>query len=213
MKQLITIILFFSTVSIHAQKKVAANPADGLETFSKELVDVIVFPHEYYENGGLTLRVSVDSVANVKLVTIKPYNAAFYSDLKMFVENTKWNPGSIDGKLKTQIISLPIKLNKEVVGITQKATPVKGMKEFFRGMIAAVNNPEDVIWREKFKAKFIVTKDGEVKDIEFYPPNQSLEYDIKPYLRRTKWNPAYHNGEEVDSSYTLPITIVVNNDK
>jgi len=207
MIKLIIAGLILINAACYGQNKTFASPVIGLENFSEELIDAIVFPESYYENGGVTLRVAVDSLANTKLVTIKPYDADFYSELKYFVEQTKWTVGTVDNVAKTQIISVAIKLNKDAVGITRKASPVEGMQKFFDGLVRIVKDPGDIILGEDLKAKFTITKDGEVKDVEFTPDHFLSGKDIKAYLRRTKWNPAYHNGVKVDSKFTLPIRI------
>lgn len=213
MKKIASLLLFFALFKINAQTKIAPVPKDGMESFVKELTDNIIFPESYYENEGLTLRISVDSVSNVKLVTLKPYNAEFYKELKLFVESTEWVSGTIDNVPNTQVISFPIKLITESNRSFQKASPKIGLYKFFDGMYHAVRIPENLIWKEKYRVIFIVTKEGDVKDIEFYPINsdKNFERDVKSYVRRTKWNPAYENGKPVESRFTLPIKLKVKN--
>ena len=205
MKQLLLLLTLVTSIIASAQTKIPPVPKDGMESFVKELTDNIIFPESYYENEGLTLRISVDSVSNVKLVTLKPYNAEFYKELKLFVESTEWISGTIDNIPKTQVISLEVKLNNRAEKITQKASPKNGIADFYSGMAKAIRSESISSSNIKYELKFVVTKTSEVKDIKVTPSNFDLEADLKLYLRKTQWNPAYHNGEAVNSTITFPI--------
>src|SRR5690606_30216593 len=111
--QIAKLTLLFIAFNASAQTKELPQPKDGMEGFTKELVDNITFPELYHKNGGLTLRILVDSLSNVQLLTLRPYDAHFYMELKSFVENTEWLAGTIDGTAQTQVVSLPLKLNGE----------------------------------------------------------------------------------------------------
>ena len=207
--KIIQISLLLIAFNASAQTKELPQPKDGIEGFTKELVDNIAFPELYHENGGLTLRILVDSLSNVKLLTLRPYDAHFYTELKSFVENTEWTAGTIDGMAQTQVVSLPLKLNGETEATTQKPTPKIGLYKFYDGMFYTVKTSDNIIWEDRYQAMFTVTKEGTVKNIDIFPVdgNKDTKASIRSYLEKSKWNPAVKNGKAVDASMVLPIKI------
>ena len=211
--KIIQISLLLIAFNASAQTKELPQPKDGIEGFTKELVDNITFPEVYHKNGGLTLRILVDSLSDVKLLTLRPYDAHFYTELKPFVESTEWVAGTIDGTAQTQVVALPIKFNGGAEERIQKPTPKIGLHGFFRGMVSSVKAPSGLVWEDRYQAMFTVSKEGTVKDIDIFPVDgdENTKASIRSYLKKSKWNPAIENGKAIDAPYTLPIKIRLNN--
>lgn len=203
---LIVFAVFFSFIS-NAQTKTTAQPKEGFEVFTQELIANVVFPEEYYLNGGMNLRIAVDSLSTVKLISISPRNVDFFSEVKPLVEGKEWVPATIDGVSKTSVITLPIKLNKQSVSDNKKAQPKIGIRELMNEMVKKIQIHEKNL---SFKAKFIITKEGKVTNVVISPFDKKNNDVLKNFLENTEWYPAIHNGKIVQSTFTLPITFKIN---
>ena len=121
MKHFIICIFIFLRFSAYAQQKTTAQPKEGYEVFTQQLIDSIVFPEEYYDSNGVNLRIAVDSLATVKLISVSPRNVDFFNEVKPLVESKDWIPATIDGVNRTSVITFPIKLNNQSVPQNKKA--------------------------------------------------------------------------------------------
>ena len=123
MKHFIICIFIFLSFSAYAQQKTTAQPKEGYEVFTQQLIDNIVFPEEYYDSNGVNLRIAVDSLSTVKLISVSPRNVDFFNEVKPLVESKDWIPATIDGVNRTSVITFPITLNKQSVPQNKKAEP------------------------------------------------------------------------------------------
>ena len=207
MKHFIICIFIFLSFSAYAQQKTTAQPKEGYEVFTQQLIDNIVFPEEYYDSNGVNLRIAVDSPSTVKLISVSPRNVDFFNEVKPLVESKDWIPATIDGVNRTSVITFPITLNKQSVPQNKKAEPKIGIRELMNEMVKIIPRPKKDL---SFKAQFIITREGKVTNVVINPFDEKINDILKQYLENTEWFPAIHNGKVVQSTFTLPITIKIN---
>lgn len=192
----------------NAQEKTLAKPKVGIDAFTKDIANNVVFPTKYYDNGGLTLRIAVDSLANVKLVSINPRDSVFFNEVKTIVENSEWVPGKVNEVKRTSIVTLPIKLNKTMLHKDyRKAEPKMGIIVLMKEIFHKIPKPKSSV---AFKAKFIVSKEGQVSNVVITPFDEKIDSVLKTYLETTEWYPAIENDRPVQSVFTIPLTIKIN---
>ena len=207
MKHFIICIFICLSFSAYSQQKTTAQPKEGYEVFTQHLIDNIVFPEEYYDSNGVNLRIAVDSLSTVKLISVSPRNVDFFNEVKPLVESKDWIPATIDGVNRTSVITFPITLNKQSVPQNKKAEPKIGIRELMNEMVKIIPRPKKDL---SFKAQFIITREGKVTNVVINPFDEKINDILKQYLENTEWFPAIHNGKVVQSTFTLPITIKIN---
>jgi len=104
--------------------------------------------------------------------------------------------------------------NKVHSFVQQKAAPNEGLAKFMQNYARKFNAPDvgGNVTEIKVKLKFVVEKDGSFTDLQVIDDKQGVGNEAKRVLKAMpQWKPAQHNGKTVRSSFTLPITIKVNN--
>ena len=210
MKNLLLFFIITISLSSKAQIKQAAKPEIGFEAFVKSMTDSVVFPQEYYDNGGLQLRIAVDSLSSVKLLSIKPQNELFFDEVKNIVHATKWIPQKIDDVAKTSVFVLPIKLTQEMQqNVYKKAEPREGIRDLMNNFIKKLNiGKMDGDYR--FLITLFISKNGDVTNVQCIPYDKNIYEQVKDYFSIRKWYPAIDKGVPVDSKFNLPITFKQN---
>lgn len=98
--------------------------------------------------------------------------------------------------------------------VQQKAAPSEGMQAFLKNFMRKFNAPDvgGNVTEIKIRLRFVVEKDGSFTDLQVIDDKQGAGNEAKRVLKSMpNWKPAEHNGKTVRSSFTLPITIKVNN--
>lgn len=97
--------------------------------------------------------------------------------------------------------------------VQQKAAPKEGLQAFMKEFVNkfdyknADTIPNDVA-EIKLRVKFIVEKDGSFNDITLVDDTYNFKNEVIRVLNEMPvWNAAMHEGRNVRSSFTLPITI------
>lgn len=97
--------------------------------------------------------------------------------------------------------------------VQQKAYPKEGIQVFMNEFVNKFNYknadkiPNDVS-EIKLRVKFIVEKDGTFNDIKLVDDTYNFKNEVLRVLNEMPiWNAAVHEGKNVRSSFTLPITI------
>ncbi len=97
--------------------------------------------------------------------------------------------------------------------VQQKAYPKEGLQVFMKEFVNkfdyknADKIPNDVT-EIKLRVKFIVEKDGTFKDIKLIDDTYNFKNEVIRILNEMPvWNAAMHEGKNVRSAFTLPITI------
>ena len=97
--------------------------------------------------------------------------------------------------------------------VQQKAAPKEGLQTFMKEFVNkfdyknADKIPTDVT-EIKLRVKFIVEKDGTFNDIKLLDDTYNFKNEVIRILNEMPiWNAAMHEGKNVRSSFTLPITI------
>ncbi|MEG0917901.1 MAG: hypothetical protein RSF68_12885 [Myroides sp.] len=97
--------------------------------------------------------------------------------------------------------------------VQQKAYPKEGLQVFMKEFVNkfdyknADKIPNDVA-EIKLRVKFIVEKDGTFNDIKLLDDTYNFKNEVIRILNEMPvWNAAMHEGKNVRSSFTLPITI------
>lgn len=104
--------------------------------------------------------------------------------------------------------------NKVHSFVQQKAAPNEGLQKFMQNYARKFNAPDvgGNVTEIKVRLKFVVEKDGSFTDLQVLDDKQGVGNEAKRVLKSMpQWKPAQHNGKTVRSSFTLPITIKVNN--
>ena len=104
--------------------------------------------------------------------------------------------------------------NKVHSFVQQKAAPNEGLQKFMQNYARKFNAPDvgGNVTEIKVRLKFVVEKDGSFTDLQVLDDKQGVGNEAKRELKSMpQWKPAQHNGKTVRSSFTLPITIKVNN--
>lgn len=97
--------------------------------------------------------------------------------------------------------------------VQQKAYPKEGLQVFMKEFVNkfdyknADKIPNDVT-EIKLRVKFIVEKDGTFNDIKLIDDTYNFKNEVIRILNEMPvWNAAMHEGKNVRSAFTLPITI------
>lgn len=97
--------------------------------------------------------------------------------------------------------------------VQQKAYPKEGLQVFMKEFVNkfdyknADKIPNDIA-EIKLRVKFIVEKDGTFNDIKLVDDTYNFKNEVIRILNEMPvWNAAMHEGKNVRSSFTLPITI------
>ncbi len=100
--------------------------------------------------------------------------------------------------------------------VQQKAAPKEGLQVFMKEFVNkfdyknADKIPNDVT-EIKLRVKFVVEKDGSFNDITLVDDTYNFKNEVIRILNEMPtWNAAMHEGKNVRSSFTLPITIKIN---
>lgn len=108
--------------------------------------------------------------------------------------------------------------NKVYVAVEHQAVPDGGIKQFYSDFVKEYKTPEvgKGVDQVKLFISFVVEKDGSLTDIKVLRdggmPNAGMEA-IRVLNTLPKWKPAFQNGREVRSQFTLPLTIQVEKEK
>ena len=101
----------------------------------------------------------------------------------------------------------------------QKAYPNEGIKAFMESFVEKFNYknadkiPNDVT-EIKLRVKFIVEKDGTFNDINLVDDTYNFKKEVERVFNEMPlWNAAIHEGKNVRSSFTLPLTIRIDQSK
>lgn len=99
--------------------------------------------------------------------------------------------------------------------VQQKAYPKEGLQVFMKEFVNkfdyknADKIPNDVT-EIKLRVKFVVEKDGSFNDITLVDDTYNFKNEVIRILNEMPtWNAAMHEGKNVRSSFTLPITIKI----
>ena len=104
--------------------------------------------------------------------------------------------------------------NKVHTFVQQKAAPNEGMQKFMQNFVRKFNAPDvgGSVTEIKIRLRFVVEKDGSFTDLQVIDDKQGAGKEaIRVLKSMPNWKAAEHNGKTVRSSFTLPITIKVNN--
>lgn len=104
--------------------------------------------------------------------------------------------------------------NKVHSFVQQKAAPNEGLGKFMQNFARKFNAPDvgGGVTEIKVRLRFVVEKDGSFTDLQVIDDKQGVGNEAKRVLKSMPaWKPAQHNGKTVRSTFTLPITIKVNN--
>ncbi len=100
--------------------------------------------------------------------------------------------------------------------VSVKAEPEGGMDNFrkdFANQFNKLDNVPSDVKQLTIKIRFVVEKDGSLTDITVKDNKYGAgDEAIRVLKTMPKWKPAQHDGKFVRSSFTLPISILVNND-
>ncbi|SFN09140.1 hypothetical protein SAMN05421741_10191 [Paenimyroides ummariense] len=208
MKKTLLLILFSTSLIINAQQSVAPYPKQGIEMLTKELQEKLSIPPSYYEKEGFTMQVTVDSLSNVKLTSLDPYASFFYKELKKFVENTEWVAGKNNGLENTQMVLIPVKLDKEKLANMEKAHPKEGLNAFYESFVKYIFTTYYRSFKySSYKVIFEVDEKGKIKISDIQPADGAFRFEVTRFLERKTelWTPAKIDGKPVKSTFTLPI--------
>ena len=101
--------------------------------------------------------------------------------------------------------------------IQQHAQPKGGMEKFRETFMERLIIPDDIPFEVKkisIKIQFVVEKDGSLSDIRVSDNDFGVGVEaIKVLKSMPKWEPAWHEGTKVRSSYTFPVAIVINDNE
>lgn len=112
----------------------------------------------------------------------------------------------------------PSDADKIYVAVEKQAVPPKGLQQFyadFAGEFKSPDLPKDIA-QVRVMVSFVVEKDGSLTDISVLRdggfPEVGIEA-IRVLKKLSPWNPAWQNGAEVRSQFTLPVTLQVSKKK
>lgn len=205
MKKILSLILFSTSFIINAQK---AAPVEGYENFVDRLFSEVVIPDGVYATNETILRISVDSLANAKLLMVKPYNKDLYIEVKKFVEQSKWTAAVENGSAKNSIIQIPLIFKSEENSLNTEATPKTNMPEFYKYFAKRLKISSYKQSKLVCNAIFRVKEDGRLELISIEENNAELYNELKKlFAEADKWNPALENGKPVSSVKNFKLTI------
>lgn len=199
---------FMMACNMQSHAQITPTPKNGLENFTKDLSNKTFYPFSYYENEGFLMQIMVDSLSKGKLTELNPYNAKVFKELKLFVEQTEWVAGSVDGKISSQMVLISIKLDKDYIKDMQKAYPKEGLIEFQKSFVQYIGTTYYRNFKySQYKVEFEVDEKGRISILNITPADQPFQFEVKRFLERKTelWNPAINNGKPVKSTFTLPI--------
>lgn len=108
--------------------------------------------------------------------------------------------------------------NKVYVAVEHQAVPEGGIKQFYADFVKEYKTPEvdKGINEVRLMISFVVEKNGSLTDIKILRdggmPKAGTEA-IRVLNSLPKWKPAFQNGREVRSQFTLPLILQVKQDK
>mgnify|MGYP003742452111 CR=1 FL=1 len=185
-----------------------ATPVEGYENFVNRLFSEVVIPEEVYNTKETVLRIYVDSLANAKLLLIKPYNKDLFVEVRKFVEQTKWIAAVENGNTKKSVLQIPLIFKSDEDIQNAEATPAISMMEFYKyfGKRLKINSYKQS--KLVCDAKFRVKEDGSLELISITENNAELFNELKKlFAEADKWNPALKNGKPVASVKNFKLTI------
>jgi len=97
--------------------------------------------------------------------------------------------------------------------VHQKAGPYEGMQDFYKNFVDEFNAPKLPSNQNQLKilVKFIVEKDGSFSNVTVIGQSEEVTSEIVRVLSKMpRWQPGYHEGKPVRSSFSLPITMKLN---
>lgn len=108
--------------------------------------------------------------------------------------------------------------NKVYVAVEHQAVPDGGIKQFYADFVKEYKTPEVAkgISQVRLLISFVIEKDGSLSDIRVLRDGglpQAGTEAIRVLTLLPKWKPAFQNGQEVRSQFTLPLTIQVEKEK
>lgn len=113
----------------------------------------------------------------------------------------------------TLLMSAPLFAQQKT---SNKAYPKEGLEAFFQEFMSRMEIPDNISSEDEkvlIKIRFVVEKDGTFSAVKAQNNDFGLGDEAVRVLKTMpKWEPAQHNGKFVRSSFTLPISILVNND-
>lgn len=202
-----TFLLLLGLISFITNAQNAA-PVEGYENFVNRLFSEVVIPEEVYANKETILRISVDSLANAKLVLIKPYNKDLYVEVKKFVEQSKWTAAIENGTTKKSTIQIPLVFKNDEELQNVEATPAISMMEFYKYFTKRLKIGSYKQSKIVCDAKFRVKEDGSLELISITENNAELYNELKKlFAEADKWNPALKNGKPIASVKNFKLTI------
>lgn len=108
--------------------------------------------------------------------------------------------------------------NRVYVSVEHQAVPNGGIKQFYSDFVKEFKTPEvdKGVDKVRLMIGFVVEKDGSLSDFKILRdgglPKAGTEA-LRVLSILPKWKPAFLNGREVRSQFTLPLTIQVKKDK
>lgn len=205
MRNIFTLWLCMIFCTVKAQN---ATPVEGYENFVNRLFSEVVIPEEVYNTTETVLRISVDSLANAKLLLVKPYNKDLFVDVRRFVEETKWIAAVENGNAKKSILQIPFVFKSDEEMQNVEATPAISMMEFYKyfGKRLKINSYKQS--KLICDAKFRVKEDGSLELISITENTAELFNELKKlFAEADKWNLALKNGKPVASVKNFKLTI------
>ncbi len=200
-------LLIFSVSTFIAKAQHTA-PVEGYNVFVDRLFSEVVIPDEVYANKETILKISVDSLANARLLLVKPYNKELFVELKKFVAETKWIAAIENDIAKSSIIQIPLVFKSEDDFQNAEATPQISMMEFYKYFGKRLNIKSYKQKKIICDAKFKVKEDGSLELISITENNAELYNELKKlFAEADKWNPAVKNGKPVSSVKNFKLTI------
>ena len=109
--------------------------------------------------------------------------------------------------------------NDTSLPMQQKAHPKEGLKHFMESFVEKFNykNADEIpndVTEIKLRVKFMVEKDGSFNDIKLVDDTYNFQKEVERIFSEMPiWNAAVHEGRNVRSSFTLPLTIRIDQTK
>ncbi|WCM40849.1 hypothetical protein MG290_07635 [Flavobacterium sp. CBA20B-1] len=203
------LLALFAAISFNLKaQQTNAMPLGGYEEFLDNLFKEVTIPDEMHNANKGFIKISVDSLANAKLLMIKPYQKEFFVELQKFIATSKWTAAVENGITKKSVVQIPLAFKDSSKPQNTKAAPKTSSHEFY-SYFAKNINPKIFKQNEIIcNAKFSVHKDGSLELISIDENSAVLFDELKRlFAGAEKWNPEIKNGIPVTSINNFKLTI------
>ena len=223
MKNTLLFVLLVLSFQTKAQT-VEASTTIPINDYLDLLATNLEIPEEVskkYENRSIeiTFILTITKTGSVFNPKIQNDSLQLESNLKKAIEKLpKWNPKTEDGVavVSRKAFNLSISIQKIENNITKKATPVGGIKNFYRQFIRKFNAPYEINQDEiKMRVGLSIKKDGSIINIIILESNEpDLNNEVIRVLKTMpNWEPALENGVPIDTFHVIPIIIKIRTHK